>query len=167
MGRGGRVDLRQLKAFERKLAKLATADYEKFCEDCAKELAARLLAKVIKRTPVGVYEDGTTGGTLRRGWTAKSHREAELTATFGGGNGSKKFTDSMTVKKVGSNYEIEVINPVEYASYVEYGHRTRNHQGWVNGRFMMTISADELEQQAPSILEKKLMKMLKEAFDGD
>lgn len=139
MGRGGRVDLRQLKAFERKLAKLATADYEKFCEDCAKELAARLLGKVIRRTPVAKVN----GGTLRRGWTIGQ------------------------VKKSGSVYEIEVINPVQYASYVEYGHRTRNKQGWVNGRFMMTISADQVDQQAPAILEKKLMKMLKEALDGD
>jgi len=31
----------------------------------------------------------------------------------------------------------------------------------------MTISADEVEQQAPSILERKLYTMLREAFDGD
>lgn len=51
--------------------------------------------------------------------------------------------------------------------YIEFGHRTSNHQGWVNGRFMMTISAAELEQQAPAILQRKLFKMLKEAFNGD
>ena len=139
MGRSGRVDLRQLKAFERKLAKLATADYEKFCEDCAKELAARLLGKVIRRTPVAPVN----GGTLRRGWTIGQ------------------------VKKNGSIYEIEVINNTEYAQYVEFGHRTSNHQGWVNGRFMMTISADQVDQQAPAILQKKLTKLLREAFDGD
>ena len=139
MGRGGRVDLRQLKAFERKLAKLATADYEKFCEDCAKELAARLLGKVIRRTPVAPVN----GGTLRRGWTIGQ------------------------LKKSGSIYEIEVINNTEYAQYVEFGHRTSNHQGWVNGRFMMTISADEIDQQAPAIIERKLTRMLREAFDGD
>ncbi|WP_068983873.1 HK97 gp10 family phage protein [Lysinibacillus xylanilyticus] len=136
MGRGGRVDYRQLKAFERKLAKLANADHEKFCEAAAKELAARLLGKVIRRTPV-------KDGTLRRGWTIGQ------------------------VKQNGAIYEIEVINNTEYAQYVEFGHRTSNHQGWVNGRFMMTISADQVEQQAPAILEKKLMKMLREAFDGD
>jgi len=136
MGRGGRVDLRQLKAFERKLAKLARGDFEKFCEDAAKELAARMLGKVIRRTPVDE-------GTLRRGWTIGQ------------------------VKKSGSIYEIEVINSVDYAQYVEFGHRTSNHQGWINGRFMMTISADEVEQQAPAILERKLYTMLREAFDGD
>lgn len=136
MCRGGRVDLRQLKAFERKLAKLASGDFERFCEAAAKELSARLLGKVIRRTPVDE-------GTLRRGWTIGQ------------------------VKKSGSLYEIEVINGVDYSQYIEFGHRTSNHQGWVNGRFMMTISADELDQQAPAILERKLVNMLKEAIDGD
>ncbi|MCS1382731.1 MULTISPECIES: HK97 gp10 family phage protein [Lysinibacillus] len=160
MGRGGRVDYRELKAFEKRLEKLAKADYEKFCEACAKELAARLLAKVIKRTPVN-------DGVLRRGWTAKSHREAELTAALGGGTGSITFAKELNVKVTGDIYEIEIINPVDYSSYVEFGHRSRGNVGWVTGRFMMTISADELEQQAPTILQKKLYTMLKEAFNGD
>lgn len=165
MARWGRVDFEQMRRLQRKLQKLERMDLDKFCEDMAKELAARLLAKVIKRTPVGVYDDGTVGGTLRRGWTASSHREAELSSTFGGGSGAKSFADSLTVMKRGNVYEVEISNPVEYAMYVEYGHRTRNHQGWVPGRFMMTISADELERQAPNLIEKKLMKLLKEAFD--
>ena len=59
---------------------------------------------------------------------------------------------------------IEIINPVEYASYVEYGHRTRNHKGWVEGKFMLTVSEDEIRRSAPRILEKKLEKYLKECF---
>lgn len=156
MGRGGRVDLRQLKAFERKLAKLASGDFEKFCEAAAKELAARLLGKVIRRTPVD-------DGTLRRGWTTKTHAEAES----GSGKNAKEYAESLSVQKQGNVYELSVINPVEYAQYVEFGHRTRNHQDWKNGLFMMTISADEVEQQAPAILERKLFNMLKEAIDGD
>ena len=163
--RGARVDFRQLKQMQKKMEQLEKANLEKFCEDAAKALAARLLAKVIKRTLPGEYKDGTTGGTLRRGWTAKSHREAELSATFGGGNGAKKYADSMTVTKVGKVYQVEVINPVEYAAYVEFGHRTRDHKGWVQGRFMMTISAVEVETAAPKIIEKKLLQFLKGAFD--
>lgn len=156
MGRGGRVDLRQLKAFERKLAKLSSGDFERFCEAAAKELAARLLGKVIRRTPVD-------DGTLRRGWTAKTHAEAES----GSGKNAKEYAESLSVQKQGNVYELTIINPVEYAQYVEFGHRTRNHQGWKNGLFMMTISADEVEQQSPAILERKLFEMLKESFDGD
>ena len=61
----------QLKAFRDKFSKVTDTQKNLFMEECLKELAARLLAKVIKRTPVGVYPSGSgkTGGTLRRGWT--------------------------------------------------------------------------------------------------
>ena len=127
---------------------------DKFFESCAKELAARLLAKVIKRTPVGQYpeETGKKGGTLRRGWTGG--KSANATA----------FANSMNVNRVGTDYVIEIINPVEYASYVEFGHRTRNHKGWVEGKFMLTISEDEIRRSAPRILENKLKNYLKGCF---
>ena len=142
---------------------------DKFFESCAKELAARLLAKVIKRTPVGDYSGndyvdvsgrfhkghyvaGKVGGTLRRGWTAGDNLNA------------KSYANSLTVNKVGNDYVIEIINPVEYASYVEFGHRTRNHKGWVEGHFMLTISEDEIRNSAPKILEKKLNDYLKGCF---
>lgn len=167
MGKWGNADFKRLIRLQEKMQKLEKAGFDKFCEDAAKEIASRLLAKVIKHTPVGNYDDGKVGGTLRRGWTAKSEREAELSSTFGGGNGVKKYAETLEVIKRGNLYEVWVINPVEYSSYVEYGHRTSNHQGWVKGRFMMTISANEVESQAPTILEKKLAKLLGEAFDGD
>ena len=148
-GRGARVDYRQLQRMQRKIQRLGQ-DYEKFLESMTKEIAARMLRKVIDRTPVAdpsawkTPVTGYVGGTLRRGWTVDT-----------------------TVKKLGNTYQIEVFNPTEYAQYVEFGHRTSNHQGWVNGRFMMTISADEIDQQAPAIIERKLTRMLREAFDGD
>lgn len=95
---------------------------------------------------------GKKGGTLRRGWT-------------GGKNSSAvAYADSLTIHHFGDAYVIEIINPVEYASYVEFGHRTANHKGWVNGRFMLTISEQEIQQAAPAIIEKKLMKQMGELF---
>ena len=79
------------------------------------------------------------GGTLRKGWT-----------------GSRKH--------FGDTYVVEIINPIEYASYVEYGHRTVNHKGWVPGRFMMTISEQELRQIAPRVLERKIKEFLGGVF---
>lgn len=58
------------------------------------------------------------------------------------------------------------MDPIEYASYVEFGHRTPGGKGWVPGRFMMTVSASELEGMAPALLQRKLNAYLKEAFDG-
>ena len=150
-----RMDYDELQKLKEQIEKLGDpTQTDQFLNSCAKELAARLLAKVIKRTPVGQYPKGSgkTGGTLRRGWT--------------GGNNSNAtaYANSLNVNKVGNDYVIEIINPVEYASYVEYGHRTRNHRGWVEGHFMLTISEDEIRKSAPQILEKKLNKYLKECF---
>lgn len=165
MSKWGSCDFRQLKELQKKMQKLEKVDLDKFCEDVTKELAARLLRKVIKRTPVGEYSNGKVGGTLRRGWSAGSEREAELSSTFGGGTSASKYVNDLPVTKVGNYYQIEIINPVMYASYVEFGHRTRNHKGWVPGRFMLTISEQELELQAPKIIEKKIMEYLVRCFN--
>lgn len=164
MARWGKCDFRQFERVQKNLQRLRRIEFENFCRDVAKELAARLLAKVIKRTPVGQYEasTGVMGGTLRRGWTA----ETEEAAMSGSNKNAKDYAQSLTVTRSGDVYQIEIINPVHYASYVEYGHRTRNHKGWVEGRFMLTISEKELDAQAPKILEKKLEKYLGECFNG-
>lgn len=142
----------QLTKFADDLKRLNDVEKEKYIEGCLKEAAARLLAKVIKRTPVGKYTDGHVGGTLRRGWTGESNQSVD------------KYINSLNVKRQGDKYIIDIINPVEYASYVEYGHRTRNHTGWVDGKFMLTISANEVNEMLPQILEKRLEKMLKEVM---
>ena len=151
-----------LKKLQKQLNKIQQGNVEAFIEDCAKELAARLLAKVIKRTPVGVYpkSTGKKGGTLRRGWTSNTHEEA---ASGGSGN-AKAYADSLEIKHNGNTLVIEIVNPVEYASYVEFGHRTANHSGWVQGRFMLTISEQEIQQIAPKVLEAKIKKYLGECM---
>jgi hypothetical protein len=184
MAKMGKFSAADLKKLQKKLNKLQKAEIEKFIEACAKELAARLLSKVIHRTPVGDYSkkitvvakkdsknhkkgdtytktinpSGKMGGTLRRGWTSNSHKEAE---TGGKGSTAAQYAESLTINHVGDIFEIEVVNPVEYASYVEYGHRTPNHKGWVQGRFMLTISEQEVQEIAPNVLEAKVAKFLK------
>lgn len=154
MARSGTFNFQDFEKIKNNLEKLNQEQVDLFIDACAKKLAARLLAKVIKRTPVGDYPNssGKKGGTLRRGWT-------------GGKNSSAvAYADSLTIHHFGDAYVIEIINPVEYASYVEFGHRTANHKGWVNGRFMLTISEQEIQQAAPAIIEKKLMKQMGELF---
>lgn len=154
MGNYGKCNFDELKDLKKKLSNLEQKKVEEFMESCAKELAARLLAKVIKRTPVGVYPSGSgkVGGTLRRGWTAEKNQNA------------RSYANSLKIQHIGNVYKIEIINPVEYASYVEYGHRTRNHKGWVEGKFMMTISEQEIQTIAPKALENKIKKLLGECF---
>lgn len=167
MGKGASVNFKELQKFRHEIEKnLSGAVLERFIESCSKELAARLLAKVIKRTPVGEYpmETGKKGGTLRRGWTGEKSQ------------GATEYANGLKVTRSGGGaYVIEIINPVEYASYVEYGHRQtpgrfvpaigkRLVQGWVEGKFMLTISEDEIRNDAPRVLQNKLNKKLKEIF---
>ena len=161
MARQVKCDFGELKQLRNNLARLERTELDKFCVDMSKELAARLLALVIPATPVGVYpeESGKQGGTLRRGWTAKTHEEAVS------GGGQQAYSETCVVSRQGRNYVVEIINPVEYASYVEYGHRTRGGDGWVSGRYFLTMSEQELRRLAPGIIEKKLENRLRRAFN--
>ena len=79
MAKWGNADFEQLKQLQDRLQKLEQIDLDKFCRDVSKELAARLLALVIPRTPVGDYpnETGKKGGTLRRGWTGGKKQDRQ------------------------------------------------------------------------------------------
>ncbi len=161
MARWGNCDFRQLEQLNAQMQQMLETDVDAFFQTAAKDLAARLLNKVVKRTPV-VY------GTLRNAWAI------------------------MPVGQRGDHYTIALINNLVYASYVEYGHRQTpgrfipgywqadrfvydpNAQGgmvlkksWVEGRFMLTISSQELEQQMPAILEAKLYDFMKRCFDAE
>ena len=171
MAGAGKFDFKELEQFRDNIQNIANEKaISEFIEECAKELTARLLRKIIKRTPVGGYKTvkgkrvkikGYTGGTLRRGWTAysKGSGSEELKS-----NNVAQYVNSLKINHYGGAYVVNISNPVKYAPYVEYGHRKRNHKGWVRGKFMMTISENELKQVTPAILEKKLMRKLRECF---
>jgi len=155
-----KVDTSGLKEFEQQLKQVTESDMQRFTEQLVAELAGIALAKIIERTPVGEYDQlvefttkdkkmvsftphtGKQGGTLRRNWTVG------------------------VVTRKGDLYEVEIVNNTDYASYVEYGHRTVNHAGWVEGKFMMTITEQDLESIGPAIIERRLTAFLKGVLDG-
>lgn len=183
-GHWGTCDYRQLQKLRDNLGRLqgdgggGNGSMDQFCREASKELAARLLGLVIPRTPVGDYfkeitvtarrdgrshkkgdtytkrinPSGKKGGTLRRGWTA-------------GSGDAHAYAAALPVTQVGREYRIEVINPVNYASYVEFGHRTRGGRGWVDGQYFLTLSEQDLRNLAPGLIERKLEKRLREVFN--
>lgn len=188
MGKNGGINITELQELRKKLVEM-NENSNQFIEACAKELAARLLVKVIERTPTGnyskiikvtakrdskkhkkgdVYEksinpSGKVGGTLKRGWTAGQNQDVGM------------YVNSLKVSNTGDSYVIEIENPTEYAEYVEFGHRQtpgrfvpaigkRLKKGWVKGRKMLTDSEKEIEEAAPAILEQKIRKQLGDYF---
>jgi len=60
----------------------------------------------------------------------------------------------------GDNIEVELTNDMDYASFVEFGATNRNGT-WRNGRFMMTVSIQEIEEQMPLRFQAKFKKFMK------
>lgn len=132
----GSFDFSEIKKLAQDLKELEQA-LPSFFEACVRDLALILLRKTVKRSPVDT-------GQLRRNWTIGP------------------------IRCVGSGYEVELYNPTDYAAYVEFGHRLKRKEGWgwVEGRFMMTISEDELEREMPAILDRKLQRLLNRFLGG-
>ncbi|MBB6218662.1 hypothetical protein HNQ80_004836 [Anaerosolibacter carboniphilus] len=145
MSKLGKFDFKDFKKIGNSFQKaLDERVVERFIQEFLLEMAFRAERKIKKRTPVGVYPEGSgrTGGNLRRNWKVGK------------------------VERHGNAYVVEIYNPVEYSGYVEYGHRTRNHKGWVEGRFMMTISMQEIEKELPKYLERKQVELLEQILNG-
>jgi len=109
---------------------------ERFIQDFLLEMAYRAERKIKKRTPVDT-------GELRRNWQVGR------------------------VERRGNAYQVEIFNNTHYAQFVEYGHRTgADLTKWVEGRFMMTISMQEIERELPRYLEKRMIELLDNIMNG-
>lgn len=163
MATWGKCDFRQLEQLKQQMEQLSEQEFQRFWTLVSKELAARLLRLVIPNTPVGQYpkDTGKVGGTLRRGWTGRKDVEPTM------------YAMKLPVERIAHGYIITIINPVHYASYVEYGHRQtpgrfvpalgkRLKKGWVEGKFMLTNAEATLEKNLPKIIEKKIKKFLED-----
>lgn len=65
-----------------------------------------------------------------------------------------------SVVRKGADLVVYLYNPKEYASHVEYGHATRNREGWVEGYFMSTISIEEIERKMPQRFNREFLKFM-------
>ncbi|WP_028988034.1 HK97 gp10 family phage protein [Thermicanus aegyptius] len=137
MSKWGKFDFSEFEQLAKTFKKaLDERVIERFIQDFLLEMAYRAERKIKKRTPVDT-------GELRRNWKVGR------------------------VERRGNAYQVDIFNPTEYAIYVEYGHRAGNDlTKWVEGRFMMTISMQEIERELPRYLEKRVMQLLNDIMNG-
>ena len=62
----------------------------------------------------------------------------------------------------GSEIAVEILNPMEYATDIEYGHRivagtgeNKHEVGWYNGHFMLKTSIESIQRQMPLRYERQ------------
>ena len=192
-----------LRQFSKNLQKLNQTGIDEINEIILREMTLRFLTKVIQLTPVGQskyvrrrlrkesgeylrYTRGKnkgkiktkrtsvyTGGTLRRGWIVKHERQAISKKAKPTQSEIESFVKGLKFVKIGTVYKITVVNPVEYAKYVNYGHRKRirkgkyippsqrwkGSKGWVQGYFFVEKAEKYINNPANY---NKVFKMLYE-----
>ena len=88
-----------------------------------------LLRNTKMKTPVGQYNDGRTGGTLRRSWELEK----------------------------GDLY-VKLMNRTSYGIFIEFGHRTRGGKSYVEGVYMLKTSFEKTKKDFENDLEKLFKK---------
>lgn len=187
MGRNGSVDTKEIEKLLADIRGLKSAAPE-FIRQCTDELGQRLLRKVIMRTPVGekptfkgektAKAEGKSGKSktfLTKEGAAYENMMKTYWSGYAGGQLRRSWRKTSAEGK-GNNYTIIVENPVEYASYVEHGHKQTPGRfipalgkkavvSWVRGRHMLSDSVNELEASKYKIIETKLNAFLKERMN--
>lgn len=96
----------------------------------------------------------------------RTERKVKKRTPVDSGELRRNWTVGKIVKQ-GQGYVVEIFNNTEYASFVEYGHRTgKDLTEWVEGRFMMTISMKEIERELPLYLERRQTELLEQILNG-
>lgn len=123
-------------------------------------MAQRALDKIKEKTPVGVYD-----GHVR--FVTKDGKEVDFNTNTSkvGGNLRRNWRLGSLAKK-GNSYVVEIYNNTEYASYVNNGHRTPNHKGWVEGQFFVELAMEEIEKELPIFMQKMQEDILNQIING-
>ena len=137
--RWGEFDFDEIRRLARNLKELEKA-LPGFIEDCVREIALRLLAKVVPRTPVDT-------GELRRNWTIGQIRRIK------GGWQVDVFNPVLYAIYVEYGHRGVYVPALGVTLHVD------TH--WTEGKFMLTISEQALERELPAILKRKQEAFLK------
>lgn len=99
------------------------------------------------------YWQGYQGGALQRAWVIRG------------------------VRRIGGVWTATIFNPMEYASYVENGHRQKPgrfvpalgktlKKNWVKGRFMMRLSAEYVEKEGAAYVQREFETYMRRHWSG-
>ena len=159
-------DYSQFEAYFKDFEK-ATDEFDSFLRKFLLQMAYRVIARVKPRTPVdtGFLREAWFVGDEAKAIKAGKHKAdgSIYSSNYASAFASKASLDSVKVK--GNSLEIVIGNIAEYASFIEFGHAYENGK-WYTGKFMLTISIDEIQQQLPKRFESEFKKFLKDRGVG-
>lgn len=142
------LDFRQTLEFERNIRQ-ANRDLPNMLKKFLLKEGQRIIAQTKQNTPVDT-------GALRAAWLLGN----EETRVFTNEEGRQQSdivrnADIESVRVVGDDLQITIVNNMEYASYVEYG------TSKMEGRYMLTRSIAEVERNMPNRLKREFRRFLR------
>lgn len=131
---------------------IISEDFQLFLKQFLLEQAQRVVRNAKLNSPVDT-------GAYRASWSI-GNQQIRLKGNSKEEGGKKvsidtEKSDIASIAVIGSYLEVEIYNPMDYASYIEYGH------GSYNGRYVLTIAINEVERQMPKRFEKEFQQFLK------
>ena len=138
------LNMKELVDYSKKLAD-SVDGFDDFLKGFLIEMANRIIAKTKPRTPKDT-------GALRSSWGIETEKTEVVKGTNSQGGKMLKTIRTGDIKYNGKEISLVLSNPMEYASFIEYGHRIVRggvEVGWYEGRFMLKISIDEVKAQMP------------------
>lgn len=139
------------KEYEKWVEKLGIMkdDFQLWLKMFLLEQAQRVIEKGKPRTPVDT-------GYLRNSWYIGSQKIVQKeNYETGKAEIDTSKSDIASIDIVGDYLQVEIGLGADYASYVEYGHHA------YQGRYMLTISIDEIQRQLPARFNKEWLQFLK------
>ena len=129
--------------------KIDDADFQAWADRVKKKATASKVRPFIEKSLENVGEKAlrqlkkntpVDTGNLRRGWVSEGS------------------------SYVAGSWQVKLANHVEYAYFVENGHRTKGGNGWVPGQFFMKSSTETIKRQLPELIDPALY-VFREMFE--
>lgn len=152
MGKNYKFDYSQFQNYVKDFENVQK-EFETFLKTFLLQQAQKVVRSTKIRTPVDT-------GTLRNSWcignetkAIRYNKNGKVTRTdYQSAFANKATIDD--VQLVGDTLQVTISNPMEYASYIEYGQRS------YLGRYMLTISMDKISAAMAGRFEKEFKKFL-------
>ena len=140
-------DFKEYSEYVQKLG-IAKTEFRIWLKTFLLQQAQRVVRAGKRRTPVDT-------GFLRNSWYIGNQIIIQNIK-----NGKARIdetnSDVLSIKLIGNVLEVEIGLGAEYASFVEYGHHA------YEGKYMLTISIEEVQNKIPARFNKEFKNWLKE-----
>ena len=147
-------------------------EFDSFLYDFLLQEGLRVLAKTKENTPVdtgylrNMWQLGDSNYTIQSKVVKSGKDKGKLRVGEDRQNISWKNATINGVTRKGDTLEITIYNPLDYASFVEYGHRQepgryvpaigkKLKKAWVEGHYMATIAIKDVEDKLPGRFDQQ------------